>query len=46
VSFAGIDQATGRYRYTFNEANVRDLTLRDNRGESRWSTQIGFRYRF
>lgn len=46
VSFAGIDQATGRYRYTFNEANIRDLTLRDNRGESRWSAQIGFRYRF
>jgi outer membrane receptor protein involved in Fe transport len=46
VAFAGIDQATGRYRYTFNESNIRDLTLRDNRGESRWSAQIGFRYRF
>ncbi|WP_028769882.1 TonB-dependent receptor [Silanimonas lenta] len=46
VSFAGIDPATGRYRYTFNEANIRDVTLRDNRGESRWSAQIGFRYRF
>lgn len=46
VSFAGIDQATGKYRYTFNEANVRDVVLRDNRGESRWSAQIGFRYRF
>jgi outer membrane receptor protein involved in Fe transport len=46
VNFAGIDQATGRYRYTFNESNIRDLTLRDNTGESRWSAQIGFRYRF
>ncbi|MCG6118616.1 MAG: carboxypeptidase regulatory-like domain-containing protein [Aquimonas sp.] len=46
ANFRGIDQATGRYIYEFNEANIRDLTLRDNRGESRWSAQIGFRYRF
>ncbi len=46
VAYAGIDQASGRYRYNFSEANIRDLTLRDNRGESRWSAQIGFRYRF
>jgi hypothetical protein len=46
VRFEGIDPATGRYRYNFNEANVRDLTLRDNRGESRWAAQLGFRYRF
>jgi len=46
VNFAGIDQATGRYRYTFNEANIRDLNLQDGVGESRWSAQLGFRYRF
>jgi len=46
LSYAGIDTASGRYRYNFSEANVRDVILRDNRGESRWSAQIGFRYRF
>jgi outer membrane receptor protein involved in Fe transport len=46
ASFAGVDPATGRYVYTFNEAQVRDLTLRDNRGESRWAIQLGFRYKF
>ncbi|MBA3486467.1 MAG: TonB-dependent receptor [Lysobacter sp.] len=46
ATFAGIDRATGKYRYTFNESNIRDLTLRDNRGESRWALQVGFRYRF
>lgn len=46
ASFAGIDPATGKYRYTFNEANIRDEQLRDNRGESRWALQVGFRYRF
>lgn len=46
VNFRGIDQATGQYRYDFNEANIRDLTLRDNVGESRWSAQLGFRYNF
>lgn len=46
VSYAGIDQATGKYRYTFNEANIRDEVLRDNRGESRWALQVGFRYKF
>lgn len=46
ANFAGIDPATGKYRYNFNEASIRDTTLRDNRGESRWSLQVGFRYRF
>jgi hypothetical protein len=46
VSFAGIDRATGRYRYTFTEASLRDLTLRDNIGESRWSAQLGLRFKF
>ena len=46
VTYAGIDQATGKYRYNFNEANIRDLTLRDRIGESRWALQVGFRYKF
>jgi hypothetical protein len=32
--------------YEFREDNLRDLTLRDNRAESRWAVQIGFRYKF
>ncbi|MDP3517663.1 MAG: carboxypeptidase regulatory-like domain-containing protein [Pseudohongiella sp.] len=44
--FAGIDPATGKYVYNFNQADIRDLTLRDNRGESRWSMQMGARIRF
>jgi hypothetical protein len=46
VTYAGIDRTTGRYRYTFSEANLRDLTLRDNVGESRWGAQIGVKYKF
>ncbi|MBA2238698.1 MAG: TonB-dependent receptor [Lysobacter sp.] len=46
ASFAGIDQATGKYRYTFDESRIRDLNLRDRTGESRWAVQVGFRYRF
>jgi hypothetical protein len=46
ATFAGVDPATGKYRYTFNEANIRDTSLRDNRGESRWAVQLGFRYKF
>lgn len=44
--FAGIDPATGKYVYNFNQNDIRDLTLRDNRGESRWSMQMGARIRF
>jgi hypothetical protein len=44
--FEGIDPATGRLVMNFNENNVRDLTLQDNRGESRWAVQLGFRYKF
>ena len=44
--FAGIDSATGKYRYDFRTADIRDLTLRDNRGESRWAMQVGVRYKF
>lgn len=46
ASFQGIDPATGRYVYNFNENNLRDLRLRDNRGESRWAMQLGLRYKF
>lgn len=44
--FAGVDPATGKYIYNYNPNDLRDLTLRDNRGESRWSMQIGARIRF
>jgi hypothetical protein len=44
--FAGIDPATGKYVYNFNQNDIRDLRLRDNRGESRWSMQMGARIRF
>ncbi len=44
--FAGVDAESGRYVYDFRESDLRDLTLRDNRGESRWALQVGFRYKF
>jgi len=44
--FAGIDPATGKYLYNFSPNDLRDLTLRDNRGESRWSMWFGARLRF
>ncbi len=43
--FEGIDPESGRYVYAFNESNIRDETLRDNRGESRWALQLGIRYK-
>ncbi len=46
AAFQGVDAESGRYVYNFNEAQLRDLALRDNRGESRWAVQLGFRYRF
>ena len=44
--FQGIDPASGKYVYSFSANDLRDLTLRDNRGQSRWSMQIGARLRF
>lgn len=44
VNFAGIDQATGKYVYNYNAANVTKVNLTD--WESRWSLQVGFRYKF
>jgi len=44
VEFGGVDAATGKYVYRFNTPD--DFRLYDDRGISRWSAQIGFRYRF
>ncbi len=44
ASFAGIDQATGKYIYNFDESKVTPVNLTD--WESRWSLQVGFRYKF
>ena len=44
VNFAGIDQATGKYIYNYNANNVTKVNLTD--WESRWSLQVGFRYKF
>ena len=43
--FAGVD-ASGKYVYDFRTSDVRDLTLRDNRGESRWAMQLGVKFKF
>ena len=43
--YHGIDPATGKYVYYFNN-NVDRENRRDNRGESRWAVQVGFRYKF
>jgi hypothetical protein len=44
VEYGGIDAATGKYVYRFN--NPDSLSIYDERGISRWSVQIGFRYKF
>ena len=44
VEYGGIDQTTGKYVYRFNEPD--DFRLYDDRGISRWSLQLGFRYKF
>ena len=44
VNFAGIDRATGKYIYNYNANNVTKVNLTD--WESRWSLQVGFRYKF
>lgn len=43
--FAGVD-ASGKYVYDFRQSDVRDLTLRDVRGESRWAMQLGVKFKF
>lgn len=44
VSFAGIDEATGKYKYNFDASKVTPVNLTD--WESRWALQVGFRYKF
>jgi outer membrane receptor for ferrienterochelin and colicin len=44
VRFIGLDEATGKYVYNFDEAAVYKRFLTDP--ESRWSVQVGFRYSF
>jgi hypothetical protein len=44
--FEGVDPETGKYRYSFDESDIRDTSLRDNTGESRWAVQLGYRYKF
>ncbi len=53
VNFAGIDPVTGQYVYAMPRTSTgaiitseEALLRRDNRGESRWAAQIGFRYSF
>lgn len=46
VQFVGIDEASGRYIYNFNENQVWSPLLYDNQGQSRWALQVGFRYKF
>jgi hypothetical protein len=44
VNFAGIDPVTGQYVY--DVVTEETFIRRDNRGESRWAAQVGFRYSF
>ena len=44
VEYGGIDAATGRYVYRFNTPD--STRIYDDRGISRWSVQVGFRYEF
>ncbi|MFC4727892.1 TonB-dependent receptor [Coralloluteibacterium thermophilus] len=46
VNFRGVDEATGKYIYDFNESQVWTPRLYDDNGLSRWSAQLTFRYRF
>ena len=44
VEYGGIDSATGKYVYRFNNPDT--TRIYDDRGISRWSLQVGFRYKF
>ncbi len=51
VNYAGIDPATGKYVYNFggstDEAQIQENNNdKGNTGASRWSVQVGFRYKF
>lgn len=44
AEYGGIDAATGKYVYRFNEPDA--ATIYDDKGISRWALQLGFRYQF
>ncbi|KFN51133.1 TonB-dependent receptor [Arenimonas composti] len=44
AEFGGIDPVTGKYVYRFNTPD--SSRIYDDRGISRWSVQVGFRYSF
>jgi hypothetical protein len=44
VEYGGVDAATGKYVYRFNTPD--SSRIYDSRGISRWSLQVGFRYKF
>ncbi|MFC6842032.1 TonB-dependent receptor [Xanthomonas theicola] len=44
AEYGGIDPATGKYVYRFNTPD--SLSVYDDKGISRWSLQVGFRYQF
>ncbi len=44
VNFQGVDQESGRYIYNFVESQVFTPSITDL--QSRWSLQLGFRYKF
>lgn len=44
VEYGGVDPATGKYVYRFNTPD--SPRIYDDRGISRWSLQVGFRYKF
>lgn len=50
ANYAGIDPATGKYVYTFTggdkSAIQENNNDKGNTGVSRWSVQVGFRYKF
>ena len=44
IRYVGVDQASGKYIYNFAESAVWNPAITDF--ESRWSVQVGFKYRF
>jgi hypothetical protein len=44
VEYGGVDAATGKYVYRFNTPDAESVY--DDRAVSRWSLQVGFRYKF
>ena len=44
VEYGGVDPTTGKYIYRFNTPDA--LNIYDDRAISRWSLQVGFRYKF